>query len=50
MKTAFLTIYYSIFHAAQHFSAWALTLIFSCMLGIMYARVKQMQQKNTANW
>jgi uncharacterized membrane protein len=40
----FSSIYHSILHPVQHTSTWAFTVIFSCMLGIIYAMVKQMQE------
>lgn len=46
----FSSIYHSIIHPVQHTSTWAFTVIFSCMLGIIYAMAKQMQQRNSTSW
>jgi uncharacterized membrane protein len=40
----FSSVYHSILHPIQHTGAWAFTVIFSCMLGIVYSMIKQMQK------
>jgi len=46
----FSSIYHSILHPLQHTGTWAFTLIFSCLLGIVYSMAKQMQQRSKASW
>lgn len=46
----FSYIYHSILHPVQHTGTWAFTLIFSCLMGIIYAMAKQLQQRNKASW
>lgn len=37
----FSSVYHSFIHPVQHTSTWAFTVIFSCMLGIIYAMARQ---------
>jgi uncharacterized membrane protein len=46
----FSSIYHSILHPVQHTGTWAFTLIFSCLLGIVYSMAKQMQQRSKLSW
>ena len=43
----FSSVYHSIFHPVQHTGAWAFTITFSCMMGIIYTMVKQMPKAMT---
>jgi len=45
----FSSVFHSILHPVQHTGAWAFTVIFSCMLGIIFTMVKQMQKSSTVD-
>ncbi|HEY4154753.1 MAG TPA: DUF1361 domain-containing protein [Puia sp.] len=44
-RPLFSSVYHSVLHPVQHTGTWAFTVTFSCLLGIVYTTIKQMQKR-----
>ena len=49
-RALFSSIAHSILHPIQHTEVWAFTLVFSCLLGIIYSMAKQLRHRSRASW